>query len=88
VLTAGEEIDSASFILRRSGNIVLAPDVESPGGPASAEFPRASLEETEAAMLRAAVAESNGNLARAARLLGISRPKLAYRLRKYDISVA
>jgi DNA-binding NtrC family response regulator/predicted hydrocarbon binding protein len=91
LLTAGEEIDSASFVLRRSGNIVLAPDANE-GEPAtdatSAAAARATLEETEAEMLRAAVAESKGNLARAARLLGITRPKLAYRLRKYDISVS
>ncbi|MDR2013251.1 MAG: helix-turn-helix domain-containing protein, partial [Rhodanobacter sp.] len=35
----------------------------------------------------AAVVEANGNLSLAARVLGISRPKLAYRLRKYGIPV-
>jgi transcriptional regulator with PAS, ATPase and Fis domain len=88
LLTAGEEIDSASFVLRRNGNIVLAPDVAAEGADLpSPESARAGLEETEAAMLRAAVAESNGNLSKAARLLGITRPKLAYRLRKYEIHI-
>jgi transcriptional regulator of acetoin/glycerol metabolism len=39
-------------------------------------------------MLRAAVVKAKGNLSGAARILGISRPKLAYRLRKYEISPA
>ena len=45
------------------------------------------LAEPEAAMLRAAVAEAKGNLSPAARVLGISRPELAYRLRKYGITL-
>jgi DNA-binding NtrC family response regulator/predicted hydrocarbon binding protein len=89
LLTSGEEIDSASFVLRRNGNIVLAADEAAAG----IELPRSPediqcLADTEAAMLRAAVAQAKGNLSQAARLLGISRPKLAYRLRKYDIDVA
>ncbi len=87
LLTAGEEIDSASFVLRRNGNIVLAADEAAAG----IELPQPTeriqcLADTEVAMLRAAVAQANGNLSQAARLLGISRPKLAYRLRKYDIA--
>jgi DNA-binding NtrC family response regulator/predicted hydrocarbon binding protein len=87
LLTAGEEIDSASFVLRRNGNIVLAADEAAAG----IELPQPTeriqcLADTEVAMLRAAVAQANGNLSHAARLLGISRPKLAYRLRKYDIA--
>ena len=38
-------------------------------------------------MLRPALAETNGNLSLAARLLSISRPTLAYRLRKHKIAV-
>jgi transcriptional regulator with GAF, ATPase, and Fis domain len=87
LLTAGEEIDSASFVLRRNGNIVLAADEAAAGIdlPQPAERIQC-LADTEVAMLRAAVAQANGNLSHAARLLGISRPKLAYRLRKYDIA--
>jgi DNA-binding NtrC family response regulator/predicted hydrocarbon binding protein len=89
LLTSGEEIDSASFVLRRNGNIVLAPDEMSQGidVPQAVAANIQGLADTEAAMLRAAVAEANGNLSRAARLLGISRPKLAYRLRKYAIDI-
>lgn len=87
LFTSGEELDSSSFVLKRNGNIVLAPDRVSPAievAPAPAGIQ--GLAEAEAAMLRAAVAKANGNLSRAARLLGISRPKLAYRLRKYESS--
>ncbi len=85
LFTTGEEIDTSSFVLKRNGNI--AQEKEAPAPPTRDPYPGAmpSLEETEAAMLRAAVAEASGNLAKAARLLGISRPKLAYRLQKYGI---
>jgi DNA-binding NtrC family response regulator/predicted hydrocarbon binding protein len=78
LFTTGEEFDTSSFILKRSGHLAMLAEngAQTPTTP--------GLAETEAAMLRAAVSEANGNLSRAARLLGISRPKLAYRLRKYD----
>ncbi|MDZ7855162.1 sigma-54-dependent Fis family transcriptional regulator [Sphaerotilus sp.] len=84
LFTTGEEIDMSSFVLKRNGNIARmgAPDEASPTPDA-----RPGLAETEVTMLRAAVTEAKGNLARAARLLGISRPKLVYRLRKYGITV-
>lgn len=83
LFTTGEEIDTSSFILKRNGNIALESEGET--GPVNG---KASLAETEAAMLRAAVAEAHGNLAKAARLLGITRPKLAYRLQKHGIDAA
>ena len=43
------------------------------------------LADTEIESLRRAMAEAKGNLALAARLLGISRPTMAYRLRKYGL---
>jgi DNA-binding NtrC family response regulator/predicted hydrocarbon binding protein len=84
LFTTGEELESGSFVLERNGSIALS----SPTAPAPPPNGRASLEETEAAMLRSAVRDAHGNLAGAARLLGISRPKLAYRLKKYAIDVA
>jgi DNA-binding NtrC family response regulator/predicted hydrocarbon binding protein len=79
LFTTGEEIDTSSFILKRNGNIAQAADE-------AVDMPQAGLVATEAAMLRAAVAEAQGNLAKAARMLGITRPKLAYRLRKHGIA--
>ncbi|MCU7845276.1 MAG: sigma 54-interacting transcriptional regulator [Candidatus Thiodiazotropha sp. (ex Monitilora ramsayi)] len=43
-----------------------------------------SLEAVETLMLESAVDKANGNLSQAARLLGMTRPQLAYRLKKRD----
>ena len=43
---------------------------------------RMAQEVREKGILEKAVAKSNGNLSAAARMLGISRPQLAYRLKK------
>jgi len=43
-----------------------------------------SLEAIECELMRRAVDRSNGKVARAARLLGMTRPQLAYRLKKLD----
>lgn len=42
------------------------------------------LEDFEQTLLRRAVERANGNLAAAARLLGMTRPQLNYRLKKHD----
>jgi len=86
MFTTGEEFGSSSFILKRNGNIALLADAIREVAPQMPDK-RPGLEETEAAMLRAAVTEADGNLSLASRLLGISRPKLAYRLKKHDISI-
>ncbi len=41
-----------------------------------------TLDEVESMLLEAAVTKANGNLSSAARLLGITRPQLAYRLKR------
>ncbi|WP_036250006.1 helix-turn-helix domain-containing protein, partial [Methylibium sp. T29] len=43
-----------------------------------------ALDALETALLDAAVARAKGNLSAAARLLGLSRGQLAYRLKKRD----
>jgi DNA-binding NtrC family response regulator len=45
-----------------------------------------SLDNLEGRLLEEAAERSNGNLSAAARLLGITRPKLAYRLKKRGVS--
>lgn len=45
---------------------------------------RTGIEAVEQALIRGAVARAGGNLAAAARLLGLTRPQLAYRFRKAD----
>lgn len=44
-----------------------------------------SLEEVEATLMREAMAQANQNVSRAARILGLTRPALAYRLKKSGI---
>ncbi|MES9975208.1 MAG: helix-turn-helix domain-containing protein, partial [Candidatus Thiodiazotropha sp.] len=43
-----------------------------------------SLEEMETLLLETAVKKASGNLSQAARILGITRPQLAYRLKKRE----
>ncbi|MEW8271892.1 MAG: helix-turn-helix domain-containing protein, partial [Candidatus Thiodiazotropha taylori] len=43
-----------------------------------------SMEAVETLILESAVEKANGNLSQAARLLGMTRPQLAYRLKKRD----
>ncbi len=88
LFTSGEEIDVSSFHINKTGRIALKP-VEDAGDlalPASSLM--ASLEEAELTLLRSALQESQGNLSKAARMLGISRAKLAYRLEKHGIQPA
>jgi transcriptional regulator with GAF, ATPase, and Fis domain len=43
-----------------------------------------SLEALEQQLIREAMDKSNGNISAAARLLGMTRPQLAYRLKKLE----
>ncbi len=87
LFTSGEEIDFPSFTINKTGRIAIETDDEPTDLPIlSASKIIASLEEAELAMVKAALKESHGNLSKAARHLGISRAKLAYRMQKYGIS--
>jgi DNA-binding NtrC family response regulator/predicted hydrocarbon binding protein len=85
LFTTGEEVTSTTFVVQKDGGLQQASDMEEidflagPGG-----LP--TLADTEARMLRMAIGEAKGNLSLAARLLSISRPTLAYRLKKYGIT--
>ena len=80
----GEEMDQVAFVIRKNGGLSLSTD--SIGDGPSPEGALPALADTEARMLRMALSEANGNLSLAARLLSISRPTLAYRLRKHKIA--
>ncbi len=86
LFTSGEEIDFPSFTINKTGRIAIEPDEEPTDvSILSASKIIASLEEAELAMVKAALKESHGNLSKAARQLGISRAKLAYRMQKYGL---
>ena len=90
LFTTGEEFDAASFVLKRNGNIAPMHEdgdhTANDAGEAAQRNGRPGLAETEAAMLKTAFTDAKGNVSLAARLLGITRPTLVYRLRKYGIS--
>jgi DNA-binding NtrC family response regulator/predicted hydrocarbon binding protein len=85
LLTAGEEVSAATFVVEKNG--VLRADDRLGEEDASGPGALPALADTEARMLRLALAGADGNLSLAARLLSISRPTLAYRLRKHRIAV-
>ncbi len=86
----GEEVHAPFLGLDRDGALVdptRPPAAAVPGGAGagvideilSREMP---LEDLETMIIDAAVARAGGNLAEAARMLGLTRPQLAYRYRK------
>jgi transcriptional regulator with PAS, ATPase and Fis domain len=86
---SGGALRQKSFVIDRDGKLCL-PQCDEPGNTASmlSALGRTVLdggvrwEEVSAAVAREAVARCAGNLAKAARMLGISRAQLSYRLRK------
>ena len=79
----GDEIGNVSLGSPAAGGGAL----RAPAGPAS-PFPPAglSLAQWERAMIDQALREAGGNQAKAARLLGITRDTLRYRMAKFKIS--
>ncbi|MFB4202510.1 sigma 54-interacting transcriptional regulator [Arhodomonas sp. KWT2] len=74
------------------------PSADGPAAPETARPPasldeladlvldrQASLDELEPRLIRHAVRRAGGNLSQAARSLGMTRPQLAYRMKKHDI---
>jgi len=92
ILCDGAEVDEET--LRESLQVGPGPVAEavadlattsSQGGHGGGLPGGGSLWDREAEAIRAALAASNGNKSKAARLLGISRHHLTYRLKKYGI---
>jgi DNA-binding NtrC family response regulator/predicted hydrocarbon binding protein len=84
LFTTGEDFNIQTFSVQKNGALSPSAEILEPDSDV-AILP--ALAETEARMLRLALNEANGNLSLAARLLSISRPTLAYRLRKHNIAV-
>jgi transcriptional regulator with PAS, ATPase and Fis domain len=84
LLTAGEEFSAGTFVVQKNGALRADDRLGEEEIPAPNALP--ALADTEARMLRLALEQADGNLSLAARLLSISRPTLAYRLRKHKIA--
>ncbi|TPD60797.1 sigma-54-dependent Fis family transcriptional regulator [Emcibacter nanhaiensis] len=96
LFTCGEDFSNALLGLGKDGNLNFQPDQGlCQSGEHSNNYRdiaehiidrNVSLDELEQQILEAAVEKADGNLSAAARSLGITRPQLAYRLKKTDIS--
>ncbi len=77
LLSGGEALSPASLMLEG------APPVETPATNPLSEM---TLDEAEMALIRDALHKTDGNVSKAARILGITRMALRYRMQKYNIS--
>lgn len=80
--------DAAQTSLNAQGQLVRLPSAQDDDLSARILNSGSSLEEIEARVLDHAVARASGNLSEAARLLGLTRPQLAYRLKRQHASEA
>ena len=72
-------------VILSEGRELKVSDLSLEVGTRHAEAPRQTLDEAEEKTIRDAVARCNGNLSMVAKELGISRPTLYSKLKKYDI---
>jgi len=84
LLHVGEEVEAETLI--QLCLPLTSPAAGGEGALESHEPEPASTEPAEAAQIRQALAQTGGNVARAARLLGVSRDTVRYRMQRYGIS--
>lgn len=80
--------DTAQTGLDAHGHLATLPSAQDDDLSARILDSGSSLEEIEARVLDHAVARANGNLAEAARLLGLTRPQMAYRQKQRQTRAA
>jgi DNA-binding NtrC family response regulator len=80
--------DAVQTGLNAQGQLVRLPSAQDDDLSARILNSGSSLEDIEARVLDHAVARAHGNLSEAARLLGLSRPQLAYRLKRHHANGA
>lgn len=92
LFTSGETLDKNVLSVRPDGHLAGAagasPPQATPANPAVAEGRHGSgtWGQAEEALIRRALEQCAGNVSAAARLLGVTRPQLAYRARKRGIT--
>lgn len=72
-------------VILSEGAVLMAGDLSLDRKQVQKSAPRQTLDESESRTIREAMARCNGNLTLVARELGISRPTLYSKLKKYDI---
>ncbi|MDD3443992.1 MAG: sigma-54-dependent Fis family transcriptional regulator [Zavarzinia sp.] len=93
LFTSGEKFDSVVLGMDREGRLnPVTEEQNASGSPSTTSSPdqlaqtvlrsRIPLDQLEESLLRGAVEQAGGNISEAARLLGISRAQLAYRLKR------
>ncbi|HSV47448.1 MAG TPA: sigma 54-interacting transcriptional regulator [Ramlibacter sp.] len=95
LFTSGEKLDKSVLSVRLDGHLGMLGEVAGPhvapsvrpveGQGAPQDGAQNSLPQVEEALMRRALEQCKGNVSAAARLLGITRPQLAYRARKLGI---
>ncbi|HSV50639.1 MAG TPA: sigma 54-interacting transcriptional regulator, partial [Burkholderiaceae bacterium] len=96
LFTSGEKRDKSVLSVRPDGHLVAQDEATRPQeastrpAPGAAATPlgpsQGTLPQIEEALMRRALAQCKGNVSAAARLLGITRPQLAYRARQRGIT--
>ncbi|MGH8067256.1 MAG: sigma 54-interacting transcriptional regulator [Candidatus Entotheonellia bacterium] len=83
LLHMGEELDAAT--LMQLCPPLMAPTVSAPTTPVPQETAEAHALPAEAEQIRQALLQTGGNVARAARLLGVSRDTVRYRMQRHGL---
>ena len=80
-----ETLDNTTHRLDDGGNITTSQDGSTGDWSTDILDQQISLDEVEATLIQKAMQQANDNVSGAARLLGITRPALAYRLKKLGL---
>ena len=87
LFTSGETLDKNVLSVRPDGHLAGTSSQATHASHAAADRAGSgSLGQMEEALIRRALEQCGGNLSAAARVLGITRPQLAYRVRKRGIT--
>ena len=87
ILCKSDQITSRHLLLQENTRTIDPSNMEKLSGMLL-ESGGVRLEELEKSLIEQAMSRAGGNVSRAARMLGLSRPTLRYRLDKYDIAPA
>jgi transcriptional regulator with PAS, ATPase and Fis domain len=84
-----ENVIERALALRGNNDRLTAEDIviHTPSAPKLGELPAEGIvmEDLEKELLKSALARAGNNQTRAAKLLGITRQQLIYRMQKYDL---